>query len=132
MTEYRDIDLVLGKGLSVSDMPSFSSQSAISCIAVPPAVGMASRGGRVAALSEALHTRRGQSQVQYRCVVPMLGATLQQPEGHLTRVCERFANGLARLSCSAMAVAASSRACRAEQHRAWLSALIRGIVFWRR
>src|SRR5262245_14710217 len=30
--------------------------------------------------------------------------TLQPPEGHLTRVCERFANGLARLSCSAMAV----------------------------
>src|SRR5262249_19289337 len=93
MTEYRDIDLVLGKGLNVSDMPSFSSQPAISCITVPPAVGMASRGRRVAALSEALHTRRGQSQVQYRCVVPMLGATLQQPAGHLTRVCERFANG---------------------------------------
>jgi hypothetical protein len=47
----------------------------------------------IAALREALHTRRGQSQAQYESVSPMLGATLQQPEGHLTRVCERFANG---------------------------------------
>jgi hypothetical protein len=47
----------------------------------------------IAALREALHTRRGQSQAQYQCVSPLLGATLQQPEGHLTRVCERFANG---------------------------------------
>ena len=59
-------------------------------------------------------------------------STLQQAEGHLARVCERFANGLARLSCSAMAVAATSRACRAEQHRTRLSAPICEIVLWRR
>jgi hypothetical protein len=42
----------------------------------------------IAALREALHTRRGQSQAQYQCVSPMLGATLQQPEGHLA-VCAK-------------------------------------------
>src|SRR5262245_2989396 len=55
-------------------------------------------------------------------------ATLQQAEGHLARVCARFADCLAR----AMAVAATRRACRAEQHRTRLSAPICGVVLWRR
>src|SRR5262249_44512694 len=45
-------------------------------------------------LREALHTRRDQRQVQYRCVFLILGTTCQQPEGTLNtclrKVRERF------------------------------------------
>ena len=35
VTQDREIDIVVGKALGVSDKPSFSSQSAICCIATP-------------------------------------------------------------------------------------------------
>src|SRR5262249_7999638 len=53
----------------------------------------------------------------------MRGNTYQQLERQSTPVCERFANGLERFSRSAMAVAASSRACHAERQCTWPSSL---------
>ena len=82
----------------------------------PRVLGSLEMASNVRALREALHTRRDRRQIQYRCVFLMLGTTFQQPERHSTPLCERFANGVARLRRSAMAVAASSRACHAEQH----------------
>src|SRR5262249_59202429 len=94
-------------------------------ILVCQAVSMPSSGRLVAALSEALHTRRAKGKVQRRCFFLMLSTTFQQPEGTLNTCLRKVRQQFCAFQLLGMAVAAGSRACRAAQRRSWL-AQIRG------